>query len=194
MPPRKKKPDVPRETSEPDVGAVEPDVEEMNEFQDELVVRPVVVKRRSRGGRPSSYKPEYAKIARALLSKGSTAVEVADSFGVTVQTLWNWRNTHQEFFEAFFELNENFDNRVEHALGMRAVGYDYDDVKVFNNNGIPTIVHVRRHMPADVNAAKFWLAARSDKWRIKEEVEVSGDEAFKELLIGMANKKKDAKE
>ena len=194
MPPRKKKTKPEDEESidfQPEeITDDSNELEEVDEYVGALKLRPVVIKRKSRGGRPSGYKPEYAKIAKLMLTKGATVVEIADSFGVTVQTIWNWRNAHEAFFEAFLDLNENFDKRVEYALGQRAVGYDYDDIKVFNNNGVPVIVPIKKHLPADVNAAKFWLAARQGaKWKVREELEVTGDEAFKQLLQSMGKKK-----
>lgn len=166
--------------------------EEPDELQELAEAMGVVIpKRKSRAGRPPKYRPEYARIAKKLLSTGSTVPELAEVFGVANSTVWLWRSTYPEFLEAFSELHEDFDARVERALGQRAVGYDYDSVKVFQFNGEPVIVPIKTHVPPDVNAAKFWLAARqSGKWRVKEEVEISASGAvFSELWKQLADKK-----
>ena len=172
------------------------DAIELEEMEEAIEIEGVKVppRRKGRGGRPSKYKPEYARIAKALIKAGQTIPEIADVFGISVSTVWVWRSAHPEFLQAFLESNENFDRRVELALGQRAVGYDHDEVKVFNNNGVPLIVPIRRHIPPDVNAARFWLQARqNDKWRVKEEVEVTSDgEAFMKIWRGMGGKKDDA--
>lgn len=182
-----KKPKAPK-PSPLDPPVVE-EVEELDEI--EGVALPSAARRRHPGGRPTKYKPEYARVAKALIKAGSTIPEIADVFGISVSTVWVWRNAHAEFLQAFLESNENFDSRVEFALGQRAVGYDHDDVKVFQFNGMPVIVPIRRHIPPDVNAARFWLQARqNDKWRVKEEVEVSTDsEAFMKIWASLGGKK-----
>lgn len=170
-----------------------PEDDEPDELQEVAEAVGVTIPRRrsSRAGRPSKYRPEYAKIAKKLLSTGATVPELAEVFGISISTVWLWRNTHPEFLHAFSELSEDFDARVERALGQRAVGYDYDSVKVFQFNGEPVIVPIKTHVPPDVNAAKFWLAARqSGKWRVKEEVEISASGAvFSELWKQLADKK-----
>ena len=44
---------------------------------------------RAHGGRPSSYKPEYAKMARHLCKLGATDADLAEAFGVSVVTIDN---------------------------------------------------------------------------------------------------------
>src|SRR5687768_16705323 len=52
---------------------------------------------RRRGGRPSSYRPEFAHIARALCCRGATDYELAEEFDVTTVTIWRWSAKHEEF-------------------------------------------------------------------------------------------------
>lgn len=166
------------------------ELEELEEAE-EIEFEGVKWKPKSRAGRPTKYRPEYAKIARMLVKGGNTIPEIAEAFGISVSTVWLWRSTHEEFLNAFMDGGQVFDKRVEEALGQRAVGYTYPSVKIFQNNGIPVIVPVDVHVPADVNAAKFWLAARqSDKWRVKEELEISSEsEAFLSIWKSMGGKK-----
>lgn len=172
--------------------------EQMTELDEaeELVIDGIKLPKRNRGGRPSKYRPEYARLAAALIKAGNTIPEIAEVFGISVSTVWKWRAAHPEFLQVFLESNPHFDARVEMALGQRAVGYDYDSVKVFQFNGIPVIVPIKVHVPPDVNASRFWLQARqNDRWKVKEEVEITpASEAFVELWKQMGGKKnKDSK-
>ena len=113
-------------------------------------------------GRPTTYRPEYAEQARKLCRNGATDREIADILGVCVRTFYRWRAEHDEFAEGLKAGKEFADDRVERALYERACGYDYDDVKIFHPSGAkePVIVPIRVHVPADVGAARHWLATR----------------------------------
>jgi hypothetical protein len=172
-------------------------IEEMEELEPiegvELPKRPY---RRSRAGRPTKYKPEYARVAKALLKAGHTVPELAEVFDISVSTVWLWRSTHPEFMQAFSESNEFCDRRAEASLYQRVTGYDYPDTKVFNNNGTPLIVPIWKHIPPDPQAARFWLQARqNDRWRVPEEVKVTSEaEAFLSIWQGLGGKKNKEKE
>ena len=113
-------------------------------------------------GRPTTYRPEYAEQARKLCRNGATDREIADILGVCVRTFYRWRAEHDAFAEALKAGKELADDRVERALYERACGYEYSDVKIFHPSGAkePVIVPVTVHVPADVGAAKQWLATR----------------------------------
>jgi hypothetical protein len=113
-------------------------------------------------GRPTTYRPEYAEQARKLCRNGATDREIADILGVCVRTFYRWRAEYDAFAEALTAGKEFADDRVERALYERACGYEYSDVKIFHPSGAkePVIVPVTVHVPADVGAAKQWLATR----------------------------------
>jgi hypothetical protein len=48
-------------------------------------------------GRPSSYKPEFTKMARRLCKLGAKDADLADAFEVSVVTIDNWKNRYPEF-------------------------------------------------------------------------------------------------
>lgn len=127
------------------------------------------------GGRPSGYKTEFAEQARKLCKLGATNADLADFFGVTFQTINNWRVAHQEFFDALKIGKEETDQQVERSLYQRAMGYscNEDDIRVVNNEIVitPTI----KHYPPDTTAMIFWLKNRKPlEWRDKQEIEHSG--------------------
>jgi hypothetical protein len=126
----------------------------------------------NKGGRPTAYRPEFAERAKNLCQLGAVDVEIADFFGVTVQTIHNWRAAHQEFFEATRVGKEYADNRIERSFYQRAVGYEYDLVKTVrrNKNGL-TVTETIKHVPGDVTAQMKWLCNRMPhKWRHKVDV------------------------
>jgi hypothetical protein len=117
-------------------------------------------------GRPSSYRAEYADQAAKLCRLGATDAQLADFFDVSVTTIKNWQARHPQFLAALKAGKDEADDRVERSLYHRAIGYDYDSVKVFNANGSPLIVPYRTTALPDVTAAIFWLKnRRPDRWR-----------------------------
>lgn len=127
------------------------------------------------GGRPSGYKAEFAEQAKKLCRLGATNADLADFFGVTFQTINNWRVAHQEFFDALKIGKDETDQQVERSLFQRAMGYtcNEDDIRVIDNQIVitPTI----KHYPPDTTAMIFWLKNRKPvEWRDKQEIEHSG--------------------
>lgn len=111
-------------------------------------------------GRPSKYKPEFAKQAEKLCRLGATDAELADFFQVAVSTLNLWKIEHEEFSESLKLGKETVDQRVKSALFHRAMGYSHpeDDIRAINGEIIvtPTV----KHYPPDTTACIFWLKNR----------------------------------
>ena len=125
-------------------------------------------------GRPTDYDPAFVERAAELCAHGATDQELADEFGVHVSTIYAWRARHQEFREAVIAGKDAADDRVERSLFHRAVGYTFDAIKIMQEKGDPLIVPYREHVPPDVGAAMNWLKnRRPDKWREKQEIDVS---------------------
>jgi len=115
-------------------------------------------------GRPSPYKPDFARIAQRLCRNGATDIEVADILGISVRTFYRWCLLHDEFTAAVRVGKDAADDRVERALYQRAVGYEHVAEKIVTPKGgghvaVPYMVHI----PADVRAALHWLAIRRPK-------------------------------
>ena len=51
-------------------------------------------------GRPTKYRPEFAKQARKLCKLGATNQDLADFFEVDISTIWHWQTNHKPFFSA----------------------------------------------------------------------------------------------
>ena len=132
-----------------------------------------MLKSKALGGRPSSYKPEYAKMARHLCKLGATDADLAEAFEVSVVTIDNWKIKYPEFLGSLKASKEEADNRVERSLYARATGYSYDAVKIFcTKDGKITKVPYTEHVPPDVTAQIYWLKnRRPDRWRDVQNIE-----------------------
>ena len=58
------------------------------------------------GGRPSSYKPEFAKQAEKLCSLGATDEDLAAAFDVSLAVIAEWAWNDRAFFEAITPTDE----------------------------------------------------------------------------------------
>lgn len=137
-------------------------------------------------GRPSSYKPEFAKQAAHLTQLGATDQELADFFEVSVRTIHRWKHDHDEFCHSLKAGKEIADERVERSLYQRAIGYEQEDVKIFMPGGAdkPVYAPFRAKVAPDTTAAIFWLKNRRPQdWRDKVETEHSGNVGFTGLNV-----------
>lgn len=134
-------------------------------------------------GRPTLYKPEYAEQARKLCRLGVTDSQVADFFEIGTTTFYRWRQDHPDFADAVTEGKQICDNQVEQALHRRAVGFEYEAVRVFMPAGAKAAVLVPYPVQVipDVRAAQHWLRFRRPKeWSERREEPENGSfaEAF----------------
>jgi hypothetical protein len=137
-----------------------------------------------KGGRPSSYKPEYAEVAKKLAWFGATDRDLAEAFGVAISTVGQWKIQHPDFLAALKAGKDEADDRVERSLYARAVGYSYDAEKIFCSNGEVTRVPYVEHVPPSDTAMIFWLKnRRPDQWRDRREVN-SGDGPLEVVITG----------
>lgn len=126
--------------------------------------------------RPTSYKPEYAEQAKKLCRLGAKDSELADFFGVTEQTINNWKTAHPVFFESLKEGKALADAEVADKLFKRATGYEHPAVKIVANanTGQEHVVHYTERYAPDTTACIFWLKnRRPDVWRDKTEQSVT---------------------
>jgi hypothetical protein len=129
----------------------------------------------ARVGRPSSYKPEHAKMAKHAAKLGATDADLAKIFGVSDATIDNWKAQHPDFLGSSKEGKEEADAGVVRSLFQLALGYSYNAEKIFcDRNGRVTRVPYVEHVPPDVTAQIFWLKNRDPKrWRDAWQVEAA---------------------
>ena len=149
-------------------------------------------------GRPTLYKPEYAKQAEKLAVLGATDKEFADFFEVDVRTIYRWKHAHDDFCQALKAGKEVADARVERSLYQKAIGYEQDEVKIFmpGNAQEPVYAPFIAKVAPDTTAAIFWLKNRKpEEWRDKTERDnrTTHDisDELKQLYKDINNQKKD---
>jgi hypothetical protein len=118
------------------------------------------------GGRPTTYRPENAEIARNTCIVGATNESLAERFGVCRRTIDNWIATIPEFSDAVRYGREVADEAVISALFARATGMEQKMTKVFCHRGQPVTANYTVQLPPDVRACFFWLRnRRPEQWR-----------------------------
>lgn len=130
-------------------------------------------------GRPSSYKPEYAKIAAAATRAGLTDKELADVFEVSERTIHRWKLDHEDFCQSLKIGKDVADDRVERSLFQMAIGYEQEEVKIFMPAGAtePVYAPYTAKVAPSPTAAIFWLKnRRKDEWRDKREDDAPKDD------------------
>lgn len=133
--------------------------------------------------RPPSYDKDLHPLwAWSLAIEGLTDKQIADKMGITERTLNRWKKIYPEFFQSLKEGKEPADAKVENSLFKRATGYTYKEKKVIQiidkeGNAKPAKVEITEKVIApDTTACIYWLKNRKrDKWKDKQDVEVSTD-------------------
>ena len=141
-------------------------------------------------GRPTKYKAEFVKTAKKLCELGATDSDVAEALGVHVATINRWKSEHKPFCESLKVGKAEADNRVEMSLYRKAVGYEYEAVKIFQFQGEELVVPYTEIQHPDTTAAIFWLKNRmSEKYREKPEGEGGDDlgSAINKLIDKLPN-------
>ena len=111
-------------------------------------------------GRPVEYSPEFVQQARVLAENGASNEAMAKAFGVTRQTICNWRNDHAEFAAAIKDGREALDTGdIQRSMIQRAKGYT--QVKVTKE-----LQTVGPKMPA-LSTPKAELLRLATKYKLK---------------------------
>lgn len=127
--------------------------------------------------------PDGLTLLEAWARDGLTDEQIAHNVGVSVKTLYNWKESQLPILHALKKGKEVVDIEVENALYKSAIGYDYEEVTqetvvnpmtgeaVKDENGKPIIATtkiVKKHVQPSNTAQIFWLKNRQpDKWRDK---------------------------
>lgn len=127
------------------------------------------------GGRPTKYKAEHLKVAKAMAKLGATDAELAQALGVAVSTVSLWKVTHKEFSDALSVSKDVANQKVVDSLYKRAMGYSVteEDIRVIDGQIVKT--EFTRHYPPDPTSMIFFLKNRDKaNWRDKHDFEHSG--------------------
>ncbi|MEE7442681.1 helix-turn-helix domain-containing protein [Methylobacterium oryzae] len=137
---------------------------------------------KSKGGRPCSYKSEFAEQAKklCLLFHQTTDEDIAKFLGKNVDTIYEWKKKFPEFSEAIRAGKVEADTEIAMSLFNRARGAEWIEDQAFKvketiyaDNGRKLkeierieVVQVRRAAPPDTPAIGLWLWNRqATAWR-----------------------------
>lgn len=131
-------------------------------------------KQKKKEGRPTEFKEEYCEQVEKLCLLSATDQDIADFFNVSKQTIYNWKEKHQEFLDSLKKGKDLADQRVVKRLYQRAIGYEHAEDKIFQNNGVPVIVPTIRRYPPETVACIFWLKnRRPNEWRDRQDIDLN---------------------
>ena len=140
-------------------------------------VKSKVEGRRSKdlGGRPSEFRKGFIERAYQYALLGATDRQMAEFFGVTEQTLNNWKRRHPRFFESIKKGKFEADAVIAQSLYHRAKGYEHPDVQINVSQGQVIKTALVKYYPPDTTAGIFWLKNRQPElWRDKASLEHTG--------------------
>ncbi len=127
-------------------------------------------------------------MAESFCVLGATDAELAERFGVSSETIYQWKKKYPAFARAIHDGREGIDERVARSLAHRAIGYSHPEEVLHFDKDKSGRVKVHRaktvkQYPPNEAAAKFWLTnrrasldaqeARGNAWR--EKVEHTGE-------------------
>ena len=111
---------------------------------------------------------------------GLTDEQIAHNIGIRRETLYDWIKNHPNISHALKKGKEVADFEVENAMFKSALGYEYEEVKTYIEDGgngqKKRIEKTKKHIAPNVTAQIFWLKNRkSAEWRDKQNIEHSGN-------------------
>ena len=143
------------------------------------------------GGRPTKWNKEIRESIKIMARKGFIDKEMCAVLHISEPTLTGWKKKYPEFFTSLNDWKHEANENVVRSLYERACGYEHPEDKIFCHNGEIISERVTKHYPPDATSIIFWLKNREpNKWRDKQEVEVSANENLMGLIAQRMNAKK----
>ena len=127
----------------------------------------------------TKYKEEYVYQVEQACKNGFTTKQVAELFSVSASAIYSWRNTYPEFKKAMDAGRDVYNlATAETCLQKRLGGYFYNEITsrmvgVGADAKMQEVKVVKRHVPPDTNALKFFLKNRNkERWPDKQDIPV----------------------
>lgn len=118
------------------------------------------------------YLPDCLPQVRAIAMRGYTDDEISTLFGVDKDLFQKWKKVYPDFREAIDNGRTFADIAVVESLFKRAVGYDYHEQGLTRTGSVREL---RKHLPGDVGAIKYWLNNREkEHWKERTSTELGG--------------------
>lgn len=116
-------------------------------------------------GRPTKYLSEFCETGYKQCLLGSTDKQLAEFFGISLSTLYIWKNKYPDFSESLRLGKEIADSKVAYSIYQRAIGMTIPDFHISIFHGEVKITPIEKYLPPDVSACIFWLKNRQkEKW------------------------------
>ena len=131
-------------------------------------------------------------LLEAWARDGLTDEQIANNMGISVASLYNYKNQHLEILEALKKVKEVVDIEVENALLKKCFGYNVPVKKTFKLKQTEYDPETGKkikeyeklvegydevHIPADTTSQIFWLKNRKPKqWKDKVETSIDTKE------------------
>lgn len=126
---------------------------------------------KTKTGRPSKYKAEFADQAYKLALLGCTNTEIAEFFEIPEKTFLAWRKAHTDFRMSMKKGRRLANAEVVASMQKNACGYEHEETKVFCSDGIICTEEVVKRYAPNTTAGIFLLTNREpDKFKHKKEV------------------------
>lgn len=139
---------------------------------------------------PTLYSPILDQVAHDLALQGKTNEEIADQFGISPQTFYEWRVRHPSFKEAHQSGKDAYDSdMVEKAMLEDAVGHESEEVVVEKDEeGQWVETKKTKKWARNHQAQRMWLLNRNrDRW--KDQTDVIVHDGDLELKLQLAEKR-----
>ena len=131
-----------------------------------------MAQKKSNAGRKTLYNANYhPKLVYLCAQQGMTDTQAAEYMGISERTLNYWKKQHEEFLQAYKNGSDEKSEKVVGALFKRALGYDYEETELIEDDKGGVITKVKKkHMAANPVSIFFWLTnKRPDEWRHRQE-------------------------
>jgi hypothetical protein len=145
--------------------------------------------RKSNAGSKSKYTDEFPALAEGYARQGLSDVDIAKNLGISLETYYSYQKKHPKFFEAIREGKKPADLIVENALYKRCIGCTVEEehTEVSQGENGRKIVKkkiIKKQLPPDVNAARYWLSNRQkERWSNNPETAKEIDESLPNLVV-----------
>ena len=127
-----------------------------------------------------------------MARRGCSDEEIAEAFGVSVRTVYNWKKAHPEFLQALNECKGKADEAVVESLYARACGLTKRTTKKVrevidaDGNKVKLTELIEETLPPDTTAMIYWLKNRQPElWRDRpkqDDTDTAVLKAAKELV------------
>ena len=128
----------------------------------------------------------------SLARRGCSDKEIAEAFGVSERTVYNWKKAHPEFLQALNECKGKADEAVVESLYAKACGKAKRVTKkkrdVLDSDGrkVTLTEVIEETLPPDTTAMIYWLKNRQPElWRDRpkqDDTDTAVLKAAKELV------------